>query len=154
MAWLDGAPGDPRAWFHHDVDAYRVDERVQIDWSRDWADGQPSPGIKQLSFVHRVPALTRDEFATHWSDRHTPLARVHHPGIWRYVQNIVIEALTPDAPGIDGVAELHFRTLDDLHHRYYDSEAGQRVIRDDVRRFIDRDGGGWRLFARETWLVG
>ncbi|MFA5884902.1 MAG: EthD domain-containing protein [Acidimicrobiia bacterium] len=152
MAWVTGdAPIDPAAWFDAPVAAYLVDERVQIEWTRDWADGTPTPAIEQCSFVRRLPALTRAEFAAHWNDRHAPLVPVHHPGVARYVQNPVIESLTANAPDVDGIAQLYFHTAHDLHERFYDSPEGQRTVGEDVARFIDRPRG-WRMTARETWL--
>ena len=152
MAWVAGrTPLDPAAWFDAPVAAYLVDERVQIDWTRDWVDGTPPPAIEQCSFVRRLPGLTRAEFATHWDHRHAPLVPVHHPGVARYVQNPVIEPLTAGAPEVDGIAQLYFRTAFDLHERFYDSPEGQRIVGDDVATFIDRPKG-WRMTARETWL--
>ena len=160
MAWLDpGPPLEPAAWFDGPVAAYRVDERVHVagygdgsgDWTRDWADAVPTPAIVQCSFVRRLPTLTRAAFAAHWNDVHAPLVPVHHPGVARYVQNVVVEPLTPDAPEVDGIAQLYFRTAHDLHERFYDSEAGRRLVGEDVARFIDRPQG-WRITAEETWL--
>jgi uncharacterized protein (TIGR02118 family) len=152
MAWFaDDAQPDPASWFDVPVEAYLVDERIQIDWTRDWPDGTPTPAIEQVPFVRKVDKLTRDEFATHWSEKHTLLVPVHHPGVARYVQNVVIEPLTPDAPEFDGVAQLYFRTAHDYHERYYDSPEGQKIIFEDVARFLDR-GNGWRMLAQETWL--
>jgi hypothetical protein len=91
--------------------------------------------------------------ASHWGLVHFPLARVHHPAIWHYVQNVVVRALTPAAPEVDGIAELHFRTAKDLRDRFYDSEEGRRTIAADVRRFLD-PSLGWRLVGEETWLLG
>jgi uncharacterized protein (TIGR02118 family) len=163
-------PGDVHAvcmvWLDDDVDpldaaravvgvepmtAYVVDEQVQWDYVRDWPEGEVTPGVKRISFVRRLPALTRTEFATHWTDVHAPLARVHHPAIWRYVQNVVVDAITPDAPEVDGVAELQFRTYDDLRHRMYDSDQGRVRIRADVRAFIDAPAG-WRILSTERVL--
>jgi uncharacterized protein (TIGR02118 family) len=121
------------------VEAYRVDERVQ--WDREPAT------VTRISFVRRAPGLTRAEMARHWTEVHAPLARVHHPGISRYVQNVVVEPLTPSAPEVDGIAELGFASLDDFRHRMYDSPEGQQVIATDVRRFLDV-GAGWRMLAR------
>lgn len=152
MAWIAGdAPLDPAAWFDAPVAAYLVDERVQIDWSRDWPDGTPTPAIEQCSFVRRLPELTRAQFAAHWGDRHAPLVPTHHPGVARYVQNVVIEPLTPGAPEVDGIAQLYFRTAHDLHERFYDSDDGKRIVGADVATFIDRPRG-WRITAQETWL--
>jgi uncharacterized protein (TIGR02118 family) len=152
MAWLGTAVvDDPRSWFDAPVAAYRVDERVQIDWTRDWPDGTPTPGIEQCSFVRRRPGLSRAEFAAHWNDTHAPLVPVHHPGVARYVQNVVEEPLTHGAPEVDGIAQLYFRTAHDLHERFYDSDEGRRTVGRDVAEFIDRPQG-WRMTAQETWL--
>ena len=152
MAWVDGdAPLAPARWFDAPVTAYLVDERIQIEWTRDWADGEATPGIEQLAYVPRVASVTHEQFAQHWSERHTPLVHIHHPGMARYVQNVIVEALTPDAPELDGVAQLYFRTAHDYHERYFDSEEGQRIIFEDVAKFLER-GRGWGFLAQETWI--
>jgi EthD domain len=153
-AWLDHAPdaATVAGWFPGaEVDAYLVDERVRIEYARDWPDGTESPGVVRISFVRAAPGLSRAEMARHWGEVHWPIARVHHPALWRYVQNVVVEPITPGAPDADGIAELHFRTVADLRERFYDSDAGKQVVADDVRLFLER-GAGWRVLARETWL--
>jgi uncharacterized protein (TIGR02118 family) len=152
MAWIEGdAPLEPADWFDAPVTAYLVDERLQIDWTRDWPDGEATPAIEQLAFVPRVASVTHEQFAEHWSERHTPLVRIHHPGMARYVQNVITEPLTPDARDLDGVAQLYFRTAYDLHERYFDSEEGQRIVFEDVAKFLER-GTGWGFMAQETWI--
>jgi uncharacterized protein (TIGR02118 family) len=152
--WLDrDDPGDPARWFPDArVDAYLVDERVQIDYERDWPDGQVSPGLHRIVFVRRAPALTREQMAAHWADRHAPLVRRHHPGFRQYAQNVVVEPVTADAPEVDGIAEMHFRSAADLRDRFYDSDEGRAVIAADVERFLDR-GRGWRILAEEHWVL-
>jgi uncharacterized protein (TIGR02118 family) len=152
MAWVDGdAPLEPARWFDAPVTAYLVDERIQIDWARDWPDGEPTPAIHQLAFVPRIASVTHEQFAEHWSERHTPLVRVHHPGMARYVQNVIVEPLTPVTRELDGVAQLYFRTAHDLRERYFDSEEGERIIFEDVDQFLER-GSGWGFLAQETWI--
>jgi len=152
MAWVEGdAPLEPAQWFDAPVTAYLVNERIQIEWTRDWADGRATPAIEQLAFVPRIPSVTHEQFAEHWSERHTPLVRVHHPGMARYVQNVIVEPLTPVARELDGVAQLYFRTSHDLRERYFDSDEGQRIIFDDVAKFLER-GTGWGFLAEETWV--
>jgi uncharacterized protein (TIGR02118 family) len=121
------------------AEAYRVDERPQ--WDR---GGEK---VTRVAFVRRAAGLTRDEFADHWTNVHSPLARKHHPVLVRYVQNIVVENVPSDAPEIDGIAELGFRALRDVHERMYDSPAGAEIIRRDVRRFLDVPAG-WRMLAQ------
>jgi uncharacterized protein (TIGR02118 family) len=99
--------------------------------------------------VRRAAGLSREEFADHWTNVHAPLARRHHPVLVRYVQNIVIEPVTPGAPEVDGIAELGFRRLKDVHERMYDSPAGAEIIRRDVLRFLDVPAG-WRMLAQRA----
>jgi uncharacterized protein (TIGR02118 family) len=134
------------------AEAYLVDGRPQWDYERDWPDGVASPGLKRISFLRRVKALSRQQFGDHWTEAHAPLARRHHPGLWRYVQNVVERPLTPGAPDIDGIAELSFRTVEDMRDRMYDSTEGRETIAADVRRFIDLDAG-WRVLTEENVLL-
>jgi uncharacterized protein (TIGR02118 family) len=120
-------------------EAYLVDERLQ------WDDGAGE--VTQLSFVRRAAGLDRDVFARHWSEIHAPLARVHHPKVVRYAQHVVMDALTPGAPEVDGIAELTFTTLEDCRSNRYDTPEGQRIISEDVARFLNI-GAGWRTVAR------
>jgi uncharacterized protein (TIGR02118 family) len=121
--------------------AYLVDERPQ------WGVHQRQ-GVTRLSFLQAVPELTRTQFGQHWRDVHAPLARRHHPNVVRYTQNLVVEALTPETPPVDGIAELTFLSVADMRARRYDSEEGRRVVGDDVRRFIDVSAG-WRVLVTE-----
>jgi uncharacterized protein (TIGR02118 family) len=123
------------------IEAYRVDEHVQ------WDDERAT--VARISFVRRAPGLTHEEFARHWTEVHAPLARAHHPGICRYVQNVVVERLTPGAPEVDGIAELGFAAVDDFRERMYDSPEGRETIAADVRTFLDI-GAGWRMLARRA----
>ncbi len=153
-AWVGAPPSASTIarWFPGaGVDAYVVEEHVRIDYDRDWPDGTESPGVRRISFVRAAPGLTRAEMARHWGEVHWPIAQVHHPALWRYVQNVVVEPVTTDAPEVDGIAELHFRSIADLRDRFYDSDEGLRIVAEDVRQFLDR-GAGWRVLARETWL--
>jgi uncharacterized protein (TIGR02118 family) len=157
-AWVASPPTQPPSaatvarWFPDaDVDAYLVEEHVRIEYDRDWPDGTVSPGVRRMSFVRAAPGLTRAEMARHWGEVHWPIAQVHHPALWRYVQNVVVEPLTAAAPEVDGIAELHFRSISDLRERFYDSDEGLQIVAADVRQFLDR-GAGWRVLARETWL--
>jgi uncharacterized protein (TIGR02118 family) len=106
--------------------------------------------VTRISFMRRRPGLTRRQFADHWTNVHTPLARRHHPALRRYVQNVVVAPLTPEAPEVDGIAELGFRSIDEMNSRMYDSPEGTEIIRADVRRFIDT-GAGWRVLTRPSW---
>ena len=149
LAWADdGAELDvDRLTGGRPATGYRVEERLQWDHA---LDGPAPVGVTRISFVRRRPDLTRERFADHWTNVHAALARRHHPALWRYVQNVVVAPLTPDAPEIDGIAELGFRSIEEMSARMYDSPEGAAVIRADVDRFIDA-GAGWRVLTRPSW---
>ena len=120
------------------VEVWRVDLRRPIVWERSWPDGEYAPGIKMVSFMQRAEGLTHEQFARHWTEKHTPLAVRHHVGLWNYTQNVVRRAYTPGGDAIDGVAELHFRDREDFVDRFFDSDDGRAVIMADVKRFMAR----------------
>jgi uncharacterized protein (TIGR02118 family) len=142
FAWLnddDAVPSLPAG-----AQAWEVEERPQ------WDDRPPGvDGVKRVVFVHRLPSIDRHAFASHWSERHAPLARTHHPAMWHYVQNIVVARLTDDTPHVDGIAELSFASVDDMRHRMFDTDEGRAVIAADVARFIDMSAG-WRVVVAEA----
>jgi hypothetical protein len=129
------------------ADAWLVDRRSQWDGLGDGDGTWPVPGFKQMSFLRRVAPLDHDGFVAAW-ERHSGLARRHHPALWRYTQNMVVGPLLPETPDIDGIAELTMRLRQDFVDRMYDSAEGQRIIAEDVRGFIDLPAG-WRLRTRE-----
>ena len=124
-----------------DAEAYDVDERPQ------WDRGGET--LVRISFVRRAPGLSREEFADHWTNVHAPLARKHHPTLVRYVQNVVTDSVTTGAPEVDGIAELGFCSLRDVHERMYDSPAGADTIRRDIQQFLDV-AAGWRILAQRA----
>lgn len=117
--------------------SYLVREIVQKRRERTWPLGQRSPGVKGIYPVTRLPDASREEFVRHWREVHAPLALRHHVGMSQYVQNVVLEPLTPDAPAYDGISELHFPTARDMRERFIDSPEGASRIAADVSRFVE-----------------
>jgi uncharacterized protein (TIGR02118 family) len=97
--------------------------------------GENIAGSVVLTYlVARRSDLSFAAFEAHYREKHAPLARIHHPGIARYVQNY----LDPDAGGgFDAISELWFRSEEDARTRFYRDEESRRVIGEDVRRFVD-----------------
>jgi uncharacterized protein (TIGR02118 family) len=131
--------------------AWLVEPNLAWDYERTWPLGDASPGVKRISFVRRAAALDHDQFARHWAEVHTPIARRHHPTLWRYCQNVVRSVLVDevgDAALTDGVSELSFRSREDMTERMYDSEEGRQIAAADIASFLDAPAG-WRVLARE-----
>jgi uncharacterized protein (TIGR02118 family) len=91
--------------------------------------------VKLVFLCRRRPELTHDRYAELVLRDHVPLALRHHPTMQGYVVNIV-EHVPADAPEIDSAAALTFATLADYRERLYDSAAGERIVREDVARFM------------------
>lgn len=150
--WIDAAAPppmpieEPREAIER-IDAYRVKEVIHWDTLGDRPAGERSPGIKMIAFVRRLPELSSSEFRERYLE-HAAIARHHHPGIARYVQNFVTTALTDEAPQLDGIAELHFATEADLTGRFHRDESSVKVVGADVARFMSMRGA-WSILATE-----
>lgn len=121
-----------------EVNVWRVDRKFPKTWDRTWPDGEYAPGVKMVSLMQRADGLTHEQFVRHWTENHAPLALTHHVGLWNYTQNVVRRTYTPGGAGIDGVAELHFRTRESFDTEFFDSDEGRAVIMGDVKRFMGR----------------
>ncbi|MBI1814575.1 MAG: EthD family reductase [Deltaproteobacteria bacterium] len=118
--------------------AYATTEHVQKPRWPDAPLGVRSPGIKLVCPLVRRTGISHAEFVAHWLTRHVPLALVHHAGLSKYVTNVVDERLSSGGDELDGIAELHFPSLETLKTGMFDSAEGERIIRDDITRFIGR----------------
>ncbi|HEV3114269.1 MAG TPA: EthD domain-containing protein [Candidatus Binataceae bacterium] len=98
--------------------------------------GQRAPGVNLVSAITWAAGKTEETGRQGWH-KHGPLACRVHIGMTRYVQNYVEQALTPGAPGYNGVAVLYFPTLQDLEQRLYDTPQNAEVIAADVKSFVN-----------------
>lgn len=103
--------------------------------------GSRSPRVKLVCPIRRRPGLSHEEFVDHWLNRHRPLALRHHPGLVGYVANVVDDVVAEGAPALDGISELYFESPESLRDEMFDSPAGERIIREDIERFIGHTCG-------------
>jgi hypothetical protein len=114
---------------------YLVRERIQLDREQRWPCGERSPGVKVIYLVRRNEALSDAEARQRWRE-HAPLAKQHHAGMVKYVQNAVVQPLSLSAPVVHGIAELHFPTRQDLEQRMYGSAEGRAAIAADTATLV------------------
>jgi hypothetical protein len=120
-----------------DVPAFAGCWAYEVVEHQRWAQAEPT--LSRWVFLVRNPGVDGAEFAVRYA-RHAELARVHHPSICHYTQDVVQRSLTPGAPWFDGVSELGFWDREAMTERHYDSPEGQAVITADIDGFLDRSG--------------
>lgn len=108
--------------------------------------GERSPVVKMVCPVRRRDGMSHDEFVAHWLGRHVPLALRHHPGLVGYVTCVVDQTLAGEP--WDGVGMLYFRSFESMAREIFDSPEGERVIREDMARFIGHTGA----YICEEWV--
>jgi len=107
--------------------------------------------LKLIMCVKRLPELTREEFDSHWHDRHAPLVRRHSAvlGIRKYIQTISLpnpaaqialqNGRGAEPVDFDGCAELWWDDLES-HLVARKTPQGLRTLQElveDERRFVD-----------------
>jgi hypothetical protein len=126
---------DVRAWL-------RLEESVGWDDGAGVALGPEA--VKMVSFVVRRPSVERSQFEQDYAE-HVAVARVHHPGVWRYVQNVVIDGSGPGADGVEAISELWYPSSEDFLGRFYLNDESPAVVKADNEEYID--------FARTRSLI-
>lgn len=85
---------------------------------------RPAPGLDHEVFVQRYR-------------QHAAVAREHHPGIRRYVQDLITEQSGEDRWMFAAISELHFAGPDEYRERFWLGDASREIVAADVERFSD-----------------
>ena len=109
------------------------------------AKGARNWGWSQMAFLTRPERLSFDEWLAIWQDHHTRVA-IDTQSNFEYVQNIVIRALTPDAPPYAAIVEECFPEAALTNpYVFFDAvgdqekfDANLATMMDSCDRFIDR----------------
>lgn len=127
--WLDGpaapvtqslatlvtrADGTP----HRRLAGWRVDERVPMA-PPEAAAGTRADALANVAFLRRPTDMNHDAWIAHWLGPHSAVA-VETQATFGYLQNVVLETVTADAPTVDGIVEELFppAAVDDIHAFY------------------------------------
>lgn len=106
--------------------------------------GQRTSGFAQVVFLAKPDWLSDEAWLHQWHSGHTPIA-IDTQSTFRYVQNVVIKALTFAAPQIDAVIEECFpqEALTSMH-AFYDAEGDDQKLQknaqlmaESCQKFID-----------------
>lgn len=99
--------------------------------------GRRTWGFSQLAFLRRPARLGPEEFVRTWQQVQTAMA-METQSTFRYVQNVVVRALTGDAPPWAAVVEECFpsEAMTDLHV-FYDAVGDDGRLADHMRRMAE-----------------
>lgn len=93
--------------------AYRVTEALPVAYTKEWIDGEPTPGACLLTLFAKKKNIDYATFMDRWHNSHTPLSLRYHP-LWNYNRNVADETLTKDSTPFDGIVEEQVRKQSDL----------------------------------------
>jgi len=88
--------------------AYHVTEALPVAYTKDWPDGQKTPGACLLTLFKKKKNIDYDTFIDRWHNSHTPLSLKIHP-LWHYSRNVVDARGGDVTEKWDGIVEEHFR---------------------------------------------
>jgi hypothetical protein len=122
--------------------AFIVEEAIPVSYEKNWADGQPSPGICLLTLFHRKPGIDYDNFIHRWHNGHTPLSLKLHP-LWNYNRNVVLQKISEHPDWYDGIVEEQTRTRSELLNPFkffgnaLEITGNMIAVYTDTRSFLD-----------------
>jgi hypothetical protein len=114
----------------------RLEEWPGWDRSDEGGEALGPEAVKMVSFVVRRPEVTREKFERDYRE-HVAVARVHHPGVWRYVQNIVTDGIGEGSAGVEAISELWYASREDFLTRFYANDESPGVVKADNEEYID-----------------
>ena len=97
---------------------------------------EPISGEVYSMFAFFRPPAGKDD----WLDcyrQHAEVARVHHPGIKRYVQDVVVSQSGEERWHMSAISELHFAGRDSYRDEFWLSDDSREIVQRDFERFSD-----------------
>lgn len=93
--------------------AYTVEEALPVSYTKDWPDGQPTPGACLLTLFSRKKSIDQATFIDRWHNSHTPMSLRFHP-LWNYNRNVVLDQIKTGSTSWEGIVEEQVRTRQEL----------------------------------------
>jgi hypothetical protein len=107
--WLNAAYGKApfeevlEAWAPR-IAGYAVSEATVLPIAEARPDGERIPGFSQIAMFRKLPGITREGFLNIWTRDQSKVGPETQETFY-YGQNIVVRAVTPDAPPLDGIVD-------------------------------------------------
>lgn len=106
-------PYENMAGYEGFAGSYAVTEALPIAYTKNWSDGEPTPGICLLTLFRKKKGLGHETFIDRWHNGHTPFTLKVHP-IYHYNRNVVNGAIGEVQEQYDGIVEEHCRDRKEL----------------------------------------
>lgn len=97
--------------------------------------GQRTTGLANIALLRRPADMDETSWLKRWQIDHTPVA-IETQATFGYTQNLVVRALTPDAPGIHGIVEELFPTEAVTDLKAFFGAADDSDLQDRVKRMV------------------
>jgi hypothetical protein len=132
--WTEGDPAAVAGLLNGTADrvaGWSVDERRRLD-PPEVADGERADTLANVAVLRKPAELDTAEWMRRWMVDHTPIA-IRTQATFGYVQNVVVEPVTPEAPYVSAFVEELFPSagMTDMHAFYGsggdDAELGRRL---------------------------
>ncbi len=141
------------------IAGYAVSESVVLPIPDTHADGERVRGFSQIAMFQKLPGITREGFLHIWMKDQTIVGPATQDTFY-YGQNIVVRALTPGAPPLDGIVDECYpiEAMTD-HLVYWKANGSEETYQahfkremDNVARFLDGDSVS--AFISSTYRFG
>lgn len=110
------------------IASYEVDDLVLWD--------EPIEGEVYSMFAFFRPPARKNDWLPCYR-QHAEVARVHHPGIKRYVQDVVLSQSGEERWHMSAISELHFAGRDSYRNEFWLSDNSRAIVQRDFERFSD-----------------
>lgn len=117
---------------------YLVVESVPlVNTTRLAAAGERTPGINMIALIERPERISYDRWIEHWHGHHKRVA-LETQCTYAYVRNVVVRALTADAPPWAGIVEEGFPAEAVTNPMlWYRAEGSEEVLQKNFGRMIE-----------------
>ncbi len=99
--------------------------------------GERTPGYSQIALLQHPPRMQHEEWRRVWQHEHGPLA-IETQSTFRYVQNLVVRALSYGAPGYHAIVEECFPAAAMTDPQvFYDAAGDEKKHRHNEKRMME-----------------
>ena len=109
--------------------------------------GERTPGITTVAFLEKPEAMNYESWLDQWQGHHTQVA-IETQSTFLYIQNVIVRAVTPEAPGWSAIVEESFPAEAPTDPMVFFAAGNSREKLEENRRRLLESCGKFIDFAR------